>query len=83
MYHPPFVTRNPSPRTWSGVHRAANQPLTTMRPGGCRTKSGMTGGRSPYPSGASIDLGGVLNHCGPASVMWKQSSIRTPNVPGA
>ena len=40
------------------------------------------GGRSPYPSGASIDLGGVLNHCGPASVMWKQSSIRTPNLPG-
>ncbi len=35
-----------------------------------------------YPNGASIDLGGSLNHFGPASVMWKQSSIRTPYLPG-
>ncbi len=33
-------------------------------------------------TGRSIDDGGSLNHLGPAGVMWKQSSSRTPNLPG-
>ena len=36
----------------------------------------------PYPIGSSIDTGGFENHCGPFAVMWKQSSMRTPIVPG-
>ena len=32
--------------------------------------------------GASSEAGGCENHWGPAAVMWKQSSSRTPNLPG-
>ena len=35
-----------------------------------------------HPNGASIDFGGCEKYFGPASVMWKQSSSRTPNLPG-
>ena len=32
--------------------------------------------------GASSDTGGRENHRGPSAAMWKQSSRRTPNLPG-
>jgi hypothetical protein len=35
-----------------------------------------------HQTGWSIEAGGVLNHTGPRSVMWKQSSSLTPNRPG-
>ena len=36
----------------------------------------------PQPKGLSIDVGGTENHFGPLSVMWMQSSSRTPKLPG-
>ena len=37
---------------------------------------------SGYPNGRSMLGGGCVKNFGPASVMWKQSSMRTPNLPG-
>ena len=39
--------------------------------------------RDPHQlAGYSIDCCGSLNHLGPVPVMWKQSSMRTPNLLG-
>ena len=35
-----------------------------------------------YANGSLIDLAGCENHLGPCSVMYAQSSSRTPNSPG-
>jgi very-short-patch-repair endonuclease len=37
---------------------------------------------SAHPNGLSMDGGGSEKNFGPFSVMWKQSSSRTPNSPG-
>lgn len=58
-----------------------------MRPDGSRPDAGgpprsRPVAARPQPIGCSIETGGVENHFGPDSVMWKQSSSRTPKLPG-
>ncbi len=82
LHHPPGI--DPLPRTPGRPavkQRGKLDTLTIVQP---RRPKGIAlfFQRHAQPIGASIDWGGLENHTGPSSVIWKQSSNRIPNLPG-
>src|SRR3546814_123205 len=88
---PRLALSEPGSRLADGRNRKAGKlvsaddhQLRAGQPGAAAAGAGYTpmirsGSGSAYPMGSSSDSGGLLNHSGPLSVMWKQSSMRMPN----